>query len=71
MSRFKRSTFKSIATTAGDTSTSHIAARTGLDRGHVSRLLNGATEPTLDTVCRIAEAYRAGLDDLVEVAAAA
>jgi transcriptional regulator with XRE-family HTH domain len=71
MSRFKRTTFKTIAANAGDTSTTHIAARTGLDRGHVSRLLKGNSEPNLDTVCRIAEAYRTDLESLVQVAAAA
>ncbi|GAA0704466.1 hypothetical protein GCM10010193_69310 [Kitasatospora atroaurantiaca] len=65
MPNFDNAFFDKTAKEAGDSSTSLIAARTGLDRGHVSRLLKGDTEPTLKTVKRIADAYGLPLDDFV------
>ncbi|MEV8324615.1 helix-turn-helix transcriptional regulator [Kitasatospora sp. NPDC056731] len=57
--------FRSTADAVGDTSTSRIAVRTGLNRGLVARLRNGSRQPNLRTAARIAAAYKVSLDDLV------
>lgn len=63
MPSFDNALFKKTTEAAGDTSTRLIAARTGLDPAHVSRLLRGHTEPKMPTVRRIARAYGQSLDD--------
>lgn len=64
MPTFHRKAFKKISEDAGDTSTRMIAARTGLDKGQVARLLNGSRQPYFDTAAIIAESYGVSLDDL-------
>jgi transcriptional regulator with XRE-family HTH domain len=63
MSDFDSALFRDTTKGAGDTSATLIARRTGLNRGHVSRLLRGKTEPTTATVRKIADAYKQKLDD--------
>lgn len=70
MPDFDNDLFRTTAENAGDTSTSRIAARTGLDRGHVSRLLRGRTQPTAATTRKIAKAYKQTIDDYFPVASA-
>jgi transcriptional regulator with XRE-family HTH domain len=64
MPTFHRKAFKKISEDAGDTSTRMIAARTGLDKAQVARLLNGSRQPHFDTAAIIAEAYGVSLDVL-------
>jgi DNA-binding phage protein len=64
MPTFHRKAFKKISHDAGDTNTRMIAARTGLDKAQVARLLNGSRKPYFDTAAIIAEAYGVSLDDL-------
>jgi transcriptional regulator with XRE-family HTH domain len=59
MPHFNHAHFDRVAREAGDTSAGRIAARTGLNRAHVSRLRRGLTEPRTGTVLKIAEAYGA------------
>jgi transcriptional regulator with XRE-family HTH domain len=65
MPRFNTTEFNKITKAAGDTSLALIAARTGLDRGHLSRLKAGHTEPKIATLWRIKTAYGGTLDDLI------
>lgn len=62
---FNSKKFRAIANNAGDKSTTQIAARTGLNRGQVARLLSGDRQPTLHTAACIADAYDTDLDSLV------
>ncbi|MGA5820915.1 helix-turn-helix domain-containing protein [Kitasatospora sp. NPDC094028] len=63
MSAFRPSAVRDIAAAAGDVSLDQISARTGLHKGHLSRLISGKREPRFTTVVRIALAYGACLDD--------
>lgn len=57
--------FRKVASDAGDNSTTQIAARTGLNRAQIARLLNGERQPTLASAVRLADAYDIGIDELV------
>lgn len=37
-------------------SQNELERRTGIDRGHISRIINGKVSPTLDTIKRLADA---------------
>ena len=44
-----------------------ICHRTGMDIGHLSRVLNGRRDPRLSTLRRLAKGMNMGLDDLVKL----
>jgi transcriptional regulator with XRE-family HTH domain len=62
---FNKEAFKKIAEAAGDTEQHQIVARTGLDSGLVTRLVNGDREPHPRTLVRLAVAYEVPVDDLI------
>lgn len=66
---FSPADLRAAATAAGDTSLSQIAARTGLGRSTICRLLNGERQPTLRTAQKLAKAYPAQQRSLAQTAA--
>lgn len=42
-----------------------ICNRTGMDIGHLSRILNGRRDPRLSTLRKLAKGMKMGLDELV------
>lgn len=47
-----------------DTRIDKCAERTGISRGHISRVLNGKRVPSFTVACKIADGMNIGLDAL-------
>lgn len=64
-------TLRRAADSYGDLSSAAIARRAGVSQSTLSRLLSGATTPSIATLVALSHIYCVSLDDLVEVVRAA
>jgi transcriptional regulator with XRE-family HTH domain len=63
--RLNGTALRAKAHEAGDTSQRQIARRSGIDETTLSRLLEGARVPSLETVVALATAYGGPMEDLL------
>lgn len=56
---------RAVASEAGDKSLYRISKRTGLNLGNLSKIVRREWGPSLDTVMRLAAAYRIPVEQLV------
>lgn len=64
--RLLTANLRNVASKKGDTSGYAIAKRTGLTEPTISKLLNGRTQPGLNTLLAFRRAYDCSIDDLIE-----
>lgn len=70
MYRLRISRLREIAAQHGDVTRPAIARRTGIAESSIYRYIDGTSQPDLNSVLRIASAYRTTVEDLMEPVAA-